>query len=99
MTSVRLTADFHAATALIPAAITWPAPRRERKRLAAIARAVEFLAVFVGGFRVVEPAGVVHGDFFARAAPAPLPTAPSVICRLVMLSIGRSRRCGNRIEL
>src|SRR4029077_18192860 len=58
-------ADFHPGHALVPAANDLPAPQLERERLAMVLRAVELLAVFIGGLRVVQPPGVVHGDLTA----------------------------------
>src|SRR5262245_13740810 len=54
-----LAADLHARDALFPAPDHAPAAKRKRKRLAAVARAVELAPVVVRRGRVVEPARVV----------------------------------------
>src|SRR5207302_2133297 len=59
-------ADLHAGDPLIPSANDLAGAEAERERLLAVAGAVEFLAVPIRRFRVVEPAGVMHRDTRAR---------------------------------
>src|SRR6185436_14810590 len=58
-------ADLHPGNTLIPAADHLPGAELERKRLTVVLRAVELLAVAVGGLRVVQPPGVVNAHGLA----------------------------------
>src|SRR5581483_3610813 len=60
-----LAAHLHAGHTHVPAADHLPRAKLEGERLPAITRAVEFLAVFVGRLRVVQPARVVDRYFLA----------------------------------